>query len=672
MSGLRLEVSKAEGGTLVRLRGTIDENFNRQAFVSVSRGAVIFDLAGVDRITSFGVREWVNALKDLDSTYYGFVGCRPSMMTQFNIVSNFAGDGDVISFYSPYACDACGKEFQVLVDVRDHYLQVQSLEAPAAPCPECSGDAEFDDLPDIYFSFVAGRPLPKLPDAAAQLLRAEVAPTKPRLRLKKEVIGRVTGLWLSGPLTKGVRFKRLLDGLEGVAVIVLAGVTEADEGGVEALRSLAAIQNVECWLARVPEHLHHQLTTLALELPDLRVASVLATQRCTKCSAESSSEIDVARATNLSAGLAQALTCTHCQHSGAIVIEPRTMLAINEFLGSEIDEDVANYLLNRPGTEPPDTTEHRSLKTYEFIRPIGFGGMGEVFLARQRGAAGFEKRVVVKRILESHARSPEFVEMFMREAKLAARISHPNVVTTLDFGTERGSYFIAMEYVDGWDLRTLFNALVRNRMRIPVPVVCRILSDVCAGLHAAHTCTTSDGQVAGIVHRAVCPGNILVSRSGDAKVTDFGVARTATKDGGVDTSIVGKIPYMAPEQMRGDVDVRADVYSVGIILYMLLAGDHPYRVGGPNSLTYKHDNPPKPLGPRCPDATPTLEALVHMAISARADDRQATALDLRLELERELMGNRHAMTSNHVGAWLESLPLDAKRSPRLSSGDGRG
>src|SRR5262249_8719905 len=187
---------------------------------------------------------------------------------------------------------------------------------------------------------------------------------------------------------------------------------------------------------------------------------------------------------------------------------------------------------------------------YEIVRRIGAGGMGEIFLARQHGPEGFLRSVVLKCVLPSLSNNAEFVRMFLDEARVAARISHPNVVQIIELERDDRGFFIAMEYVDGWNLRTVLRVMSSRQVQMPTEIACRLISDVCAGLHAAHTLPTEDGTRRGVVHRDVSPANILISQAGIAKLTDFGIAKAmgslqVTKPG----TMKGKAPYMAPEQI---------------------------------------------------------------------------------------------------------------------------
>jgi len=258
-----------------------------------------------------------------------------------------------------------------------------------------------------------------------------------------------------------------------------------------------------------------------------------------------------------------------------------------------------------------------------------------VWVARQRGKHGFEKLVAIKTILPKFAADIRFQEMFLDEARIAARIEHLNVAQILDLGEEHEILYLVMEYVDGDAVSKLNRACQKKGIKIPTGVVLRILADTCAGLHEAHELRDPNGRLLEIVHRDVSPHNVLVSTKGVAKLIDFGIAKARSRVGNDTNSGVlkGKIQYMAPEQALGrPVDRRADVWAVGAIIYHLLAGKPPYE--GDNQLATLHllgsGRPPVPL----PSGIhPSIAGVVRKALAHAPENRYATAADLREAIE---------------------------------------
>jgi serine/threonine protein kinase/tetratricopeptide (TPR) repeat protein len=213
---------------------------------------------------------------------------------------------------------------------------------------------------------------------------------------------------------------------------------------------------------------------------------------------------------------------------------------------------------------------------YQLLERIARGGMAEVFKAKSYGVEGFEKVVVLKRILPELAQNQSFVDMFLHEARLSVALSHANIVQVFDLGREEDTYFIAMEYVLGADLAQSLRRCRRDGREVPVEVAVLIACEVARALDYAHRRKDARGRNLGIVHRDISPQNILLSREGEVKVTDFGIAKAAStvEAGG---TVRGKYAYMPPEQARGEeVDARADIYSLGVTLFELLAGENPF------------------------------------------------------------------------------------------------
>lgn len=223
---------------------------------------------------------------------------------------------------------------------------------------------------------------------------------------------------------------------------------------------------------------------------------------------------------------------------------------------------------------------------YELLGTIAAGGMATVHLGRVLGAGGFERLVAIKTMHPHLAREAEFVAMFLDEARLAARIRHPNVVGTLDIQQDAEGLFLVMEYVEGPSLSRLLKALAASRLRdvrpwppLPLDVALRIFTDTLAGLHAAHELTGPDGEPLRLIHRDMSPHNVLVGSDGIARITDFGVARAESRLASTRTgSVKGKVMYMAPEQVKSlPIDRRADVYAAGAVLWEMLTGERLVR-----------------------------------------------------------------------------------------------
>ena len=296
-----------------------------------------------------------------------------------------------------------------------------------------------------------------------------------------------------------------------------------------------------------------------------------------------------------------------------------------------------------------------SFGKYRLIAELGHGGMADVFLAVMAGPAGsgFSKLTVVKRLRQNLADEPEFVEMLVDEARISARLNHPNVVQTNEVGSVDGQYFIAMEYLDGQPLHRIQHRAMQKAQKDaaapppegvtdPFPRSCQylVLVDTLAGLHHAHALADYDGTPLEIVHRDVTPHNVFVTYEGQTKVVDFGIAKAVGRASETRQGVVkGKVRYMAPEQAIGHrVDRRADIFSVGVMLWEAAAGRRLWKdmddlnivqalVGGTMQLSPREVNP---------DVAEGIDRICRKALAFNADDRYATAEDFRVDLEQYL------------------------------------
>jgi serine/threonine-protein kinase len=264
--------------------------------------------------------------------------------------------------------------------------------------------------------------------------------------------------------------------------------------------------------------------------------------------------------------------------------------------------------------------------------------MATVFLARLSGVGGFQRFVAIKRLHPHLAREPEFIEMFLEEARLAARIHHPNVVPILEIGQSEQGYYIVMEYVEGDTLGRLLARSAQTGVRLPVKVGLRVMIDMLAGLDAAHELKDDDGNGFGIVHRDISPQNVLVGVDGSSRLSDFGVARATSKLSTTRTGqLKGKLAYMAPEQAKGhrDVDRRADIFAAGIVLWEVLACRRLFKGDGEaDTLNRVMNEPIPPVRSAAPTIPASLEAVVAKALERDRNRRYATSAEFADSLER--------------------------------------
>ncbi|HEY5933736.1 MAG TPA: serine/threonine-protein kinase, partial [Kofleriaceae bacterium] len=316
-----------------------------------------------------------------------------------------------------------------------------------------------------------------------------------------------------------------------------------------------------------------------------------------------------------------------------------------------------------PVTEPAplpathDIPRGTSVGKYEVLRKIATGGMAEIYLARSRGTAGFEKLVVLKRILPHVAEDPMFVSMFLDEARLAASLSHPNIADVYDVGEADGSYFFTMEYVHGEDARTIRMAMRKRGERLPLNVALAIVHGIASALDYTHEKTGPDGPL-GLVHRDVSSSNIIVSYDGAVKLVDFGIARaTARVTKTLTGALKGKIPYMSPEQCRGQaLDHRSDLFSLGVVMFELTLGRRPFRGDSDFAIMEQivHGEPQRPRE-LDPDYPLELELVVMRLLDRDPAARYQSAEALREDLEAFITERGLFLSTKPLGKYMRAL-----------------
>ncbi len=300
---------------------------------------------------------------------------------------------------------------------------------------------------------------------------------------------------------------------------------------------------------------------------------------------------------------------------------------------------------------------------YLLVQRLSRGGMGEIFLAKH-GLAGFEKLAVIKKVLPHLAADAQFISRFVDEAQVAIKLQHVNVAQVFEVGRVGDEYFLALEYIEGRDLRRTIGILASKRKRLPVDLALFIGRELANGLAYAHRRTANDGSSLNLVHCDISPPNVLVSFEGETKVIDFGIAKSALRGTATDPKMgFGKFGYMAPEQLirGGIVDHRTDIYAAGVVLFELLTGTRLYEAGQEpdyRALARKVSKGEHMLPSEIEPTLAPYDDLVATALRPRPEDRYQSAAELRDAIQQSLVGINPTISTDQLGAFMRELFAD--------------
>ncbi|MBL9025208.1 MAG: serine/threonine protein kinase [Myxococcales bacterium] len=317
------------------------------------------------------------------------------------------------------------------------------------------------------------------------------------------------------------------------------------------------------------------------------------------------------------------------------------------------------------------TEVHQPQQRYRVLERLASGGMAEVFIAESAGIEGFKKRVAIKRVLPHLSEKKRFISMFLDEARLSAQLSHSNCVQVFDIGVGDNAYFIVMEYVDGSDLKAVIDYLKSNNRVFPVEAATLIAIRICEGLTYAHELQGGDGKDLHIVHRDMSPPNVLITKHGEVKIVDFGLAKATSQLEKSEPGIIkGKFSYLAPEAaLGGDVDLRADIFAVGIILWELLSGKRLFLADtdfGTVKMVQQAQVPA--LRSMRPDVPEELDRILARALAKDPNARYRSARDLGRDLTACLYRQGKPVSSFDIAELVRgAMALRKKKAPDKTS-----
>jgi serine/threonine protein kinase len=696
--------------THVRISGVIDETFPLTSSSPDLTGIVLVDLGTVDRISSFGVRKWVEFVSRLPqgaiSMYVAFAP--PMVVDQLNMVEGFAGVTRVLTVLAPYTCKTCGEDRLRAVNMVEEAQVINENRAPEHNCPVCSNPLEFADLPGEFFGYVRRQNLSSVETVVMRYLRLFIAAEPLDLPSHQKVVqDDITYTTLASVIRGDLNVRRLASGLEGRAAFDFSHVAKVELEGVLKLEQVleTASKGAQVLLCRVPPSVLSPLAKSGKPLP-AKIHTLWLPYACQNCGQLHHHRLHAFTfLQQLKHNEGQELSCVVCggasrlssipslaQFLARIPLTDRPLPDVDaleaksttQFLMAAANADAQN----NTGSGNTDISGNHSGNKLQIIRRLGQGGMAEVFLAKQVGVKGFEKFLVMKKILQQFAENPEFVDMLFAEARANARLTHPNIVQTFDVGVTEGVAYILMEYVRGPDLKRLINELRRKGLALPMEHALRIVAETAAGLHYAHSYVDPAGNAHPVVHRDVSPHNILISLDGAVKLSDFGIAKVQGEDHTQAGVLKGKISYISPEAAAGrQLDARNDVFALGVVLFELLTGQLPFRrdhdAATLNAIVREPAPVPSQLKPNIPQ---DVSDLILRALVKDPARRTPSAAAMREEIEAVMAHHRLNSSPTAVAQFfkdtlgdrlVEYAPAGASAPgsgshPRLTMGSGEG
>jgi len=322
------------------------------------------------------------------------------------------------------------------------------------------------------------------------------------------------------------------------------------------------------------------------------------------------------------------------------------------------------------GRDGPARPAGDTAQRYRVLEKLESGGMAEVFRAESTGLQGFRKQVAIKRVLPHLGRKSKFISMFLDEARLSAQLSHSNCVQVFDIGVGDSAYFIVMEFVEGANLKSIATSMRSRGQSFPIPAAAYLAHEICKGLSYAHELTDRNGVSLHLVHRDVSPPNVLVTRHGEVKIVDFGLAKAKSQIEHSEPGIIkGKFSYLSPEAARAqEVDCRADLFAVGIILWELLASQRLFTGDSDVQILYKVQAAQvPPISQINRGVPPELERIIHRALARDRQERYSTARELGQDLSRFLFRFGQPVSDYDIATLVQATMRD-KENARLAQG----
>lgn len=655
------EVS-AKDVTAKALAGNLAEDFDPKTIDPKGAANLILDLSRVGGVSSFGVREWVRAIREVaEKTRIWYVASSPRMTDQFNMIAGFDGGGTLLSFYGNYLCPECNNETAASFDVQLDAGSFSADTAPVRQCRTCGRHAELDDIPEALFEYAGSHPVTRVAPEVDAFLRgpqywAEVAPGQ-RFAIRKLQSTEGSSFDVHGIIDVGFSFDPAAADLGNIVSLGLPHVQHIDASSgtarwIDVIGKLRRDRKVR--LVAVPPVVLRRAMENSNMLAGCEIASVAYPTKCTQCQHRALLQIDPRGP--FDSNTLERTKCRNCNGGP---------LATRAELGDVID--MHNFVVRTRNTSAarPENVTRREAPTerhdselpaflsqatpsrYEPLCKIGEGGMSDVYLVRQHGAVGFRRLVVIKVIRSEFLTDDRIVRMFIDEARLAARLDHPNVIRVHDLGRGGGAFFIVMDFLHGRSISEALAQTAKQNVAWPQALAASVVADLCSALARAHV---PDASGKALVHRDVTPANVILRFDGLVKLIDFGLAgyQHFAKDANRAGQVVGNFTYLAPEALNEQEATPAlDIWGAGLILAYLGTGRHPFKRGTPEeTVVAMLRHPPNLTG-----LDKKLVPIVEKALAKDPTQRYASAAAMEKDLREVIFDLQRDRKQTSSGLW---------------------
>ncbi|MEZ0310765.1 MAG: serine/threonine protein kinase [Myxococcota bacterium] len=673
----------AAKGVLARaLAGNLAEDFDPKNVDPKGAAHLILDLSRVSGVSSFGVREWVRAVREsAEKTRIWYVAASPRMTDQFNMIAGFDGGGTLLSFYGNYLCPECNNETPAMFDVQLDAASFTSDNAPVRQCRICGRHAELDDIPEALFEYAGSHPVSEVaPDVAAFLKGpqywAEVAPGD-RFAIRKLRAADATTYDIHGIIDVGFSLDSVSSELGDVVSLSLPHVQHIDPTSgtarwIEVVGKLKRDRKVR--LVAVPPVFLRRVMDSSAMVAGCEISSVVYPTKCAQCQYKALLQIDPRNAFDQTTlARTKCRNCnggpllTRCDFSDITAMHNFVLRSRSASVGRPEHAAPREAPSERQESDLPAFLAQSSPSRYEPLCKIGEGGMSDVYLVRQHGAVGFRRLVVIKVIRSEFLTDDRLVRMFIDEARLAARLDHPNIIRVHDLGRGGGAFFMVMDFLHGRSVSEALFQTAKQNVTWPPALAATIVADLCSALARAHI---PDASGKALVHRDVTPANVILRFDGLVKLIDFGLAgyQHFAKDASRAGQVVGNFAYLAPEALNEqEATPQLDIWGAGLILACLALGRHPFkRATSEETIIAILRQPPNLTG-----LPKELLPIVEKSLQKDPKLRYASIADMGNELREVIVEMTRDRKSSGSGSglwrWLGRKSEDAEKPLTLES-----